>query len=602
MTPPPQPVSRQPVGRLRYRFSALSISLLAGTLILALLTAFWYFQIRQDYYPSGDEFSLLVNSTRFFHPSPLAWFSHGFSTYFIPYPDISLPYSNFLRPVDNLTYYLNSLLFGSSWSAYLLTNYAIAAAVVASVCLLCLHALRLSLITSAMIGLATAASPAFGTQFAYRPCFAFDYLAALWIFLVILSLTRRNMWMAWGFLSLAVFTKESAYYAAIAASIAASLTCPGTPRVARILRSAAFLLPLAAIGILRLVDFRNAAGVYVLSGFSPASALRGIALGLTHWPYIMPGEQNIRELSLRNIASLTLSLVLWALALTAARYSLRARALRTPSAALPTLPGHDGKRMEPTEVRTLVSIFFVCSLIMPVLLDLTPRFGASAFPLFLLVVGLWIEQSNASGLLRAGAALTLVLITSLNLVELGRVLSPRILLEQKTNWHMSRDLIHHLSDGNAPVTFLVDDTSENFSSPDSVKRFSGYPGQLVPISNLQSSCSVDLRVSSDPSRTYIVRSIVKPQCGSNVLYAAYRLDRLSGFSLERELPQATVFYQAKDRPSRKAEFVSQDLTVTLRPKVPRFAILIPDFRSQVYTDLAHWPGSQSSFLRGCGRQ
>ena len=122
---------------------ALWPGILVALLFLVAQVTYWAVQIRPAYFPAGDEFALLVSSTRFFHPHPGDWFRHGFSGYFCPYPDLSLPYSNFLRPMANFTYYLQSFVFGRHWGDYLLGTYVIEAAAVITVWYLARMCLRL---------------------------------------------------------------------------------------------------------------------------------------------------------------------------------------------------------------------------------------------------------------------------------------------------------------------------------------------------------------------------------------------------------------------------------------------------------------------------
>ena len=71
--------------------SAFRLTATAFFLSFVSLAAFWYCEIRRYYFPSTDEFSLFVNSARMFHPSFSAWVLQGFSRYFMPYPDWSVP-------------------------------------------------------------------------------------------------------------------------------------------------------------------------------------------------------------------------------------------------------------------------------------------------------------------------------------------------------------------------------------------------------------------------------------------------------------------------------------------------------------------------------
>jgi hypothetical protein len=577
MTPATPLASRSKQAKLNALFVALAL----GFVVLAFQVWFWHIFIQHDYFPVGDEFALLTNSTRVFHASPLSWITHGFSGYFAPYPDLSYPYSNFIRPVDNAVFFLASIVFAGHWSCYLLANYLFVAGVVSLASYISLAILDLSLGISILIALATAFSPAFTAQVAYRPSFAFDYLAGVFVLISVYSLAQRRPVVAWLSVCCAVFTKEPAFFTPVVACLFTYFILRGNPILFRLTRATVFLLPLAGMLLLRVIDFPDIAGVYVATDSSPFVIVKHIALALTHWPYMLPGEQHIFDHTIHNVSSLTLSVILWLLLITAVRY------FAIPVCRLPQTHATGSSAVcSAHDKRFLVALFLFGSLVMPLCFDLTPRFGAASLPLFFMLLGCLIK--DATMLPSRLALAVLILMTVLDMREARKILSADQIAHEHVSWALSRGLIHTISETQIPVVFLVDDLSEGFSSPEYMSRFSGYTGKLVPISSLGLGiCTTPpvIHASRMGMQKYSIYSEVSPACGSNALLAAYRLDLVSQSDLDRDLSTVYVRYHAEDRPKRKEEFLSQRLTMDLTIKVPRFAILLPDLRSKNYVDI-----------------
>lgn len=323
---------------------------------------------------------------------------------------------------------------------------------------------------------------------------------------------------------------------------------------------------------LRFIDFRSLRGVYVASTLTPTTLARNIVLGLTHWPYVLPGEQHIFDRSFHNLTSLGLSLLLWILVFTAIRILLRP--ILHP--LIPDAPSQPSVQ----DARGIVCLLFL------LLFDLTPRFGAAALPLLFMTLGCLARQAPIP--IRRLALATLVFITAQDLFEARKIVSTETVATERNSWTFSRELVSNLSHTKSPVVFLVDDFSESFASPGNLTLFTGYRGQIIPLSNLEiGACAKmpSIHVTRLTPQEYTIRSMVPESCGSNALVGAFRLDRISGPELVRDLPSAHVLYHAKDRPKRKEEFLSQDVTIDLTARVPDFAILVPDLAARTYVDV-----------------
>src|SRR4051812_43569486 len=87
------------------------------------------------YFPLADDWSVLAHS----HPrfaQPLGWFTEGFADYLAQ--PAGQAYSNFLRPVLNLVYWVQGWWLSPESGAYLYFNYVVIAACAG----LCLFAVR----------------------------------------------------------------------------------------------------------------------------------------------------------------------------------------------------------------------------------------------------------------------------------------------------------------------------------------------------------------------------------------------------------------------------------------------------------------------------
>ncbi len=439
-----------------------------------------------------------------------------------------------------------------------------------------------------LVALATVVSPAFSNQVIFQPSFGFDYLGGLCALLTLALLLRGRLSLAWLFTFLAVFSKESAYYSSVSACLVVFLTSRTFALRQRLNRSAAFLLPVIAVAALRRMAFTSLGGVYVLNDASSLSSIKRFILGLTHWPYTLPGEQHVFDLTVSNMASLLVSLVVWLLLLwisASAVHSLRSGEPISTNTA-------EGSRIA-------VLVFLLGSLALAIPLNLTSRFGASTFPLLFLSLGGAFSAARSLRSLRLAFLAVIVLATGTGLFSLEQQLSGPPLHHEQLKWARSRALVQHLSRDPSPVVFLVADAIETYSSPDSLQQFAKHVGQIVPVSNLGVGCSSGtLQVQRLSTQDYLIRSTVAAGCGSNSFAGAAWPQKVSGNRFERDLPQATIEYDSHDGPWLRSKLSSQDLEVHLYPKVSQFEILMPPSQdSSSIANFANPDGSGSPEVR-----
>lgn len=454
------------------RNRALSVS--SFLIPFSILAVYWSIYIRPFYFPSGDEFSLIVNSTRFFGPKVSSWFLQGFGHYFVVYPEWTIPYTNFIRPAANASYYLNSVLFGTRWSFYLLLNYAVQAGIVAQSIALA-RQLKLPVLA---VGALCFMSPAFGYEAIYYPSFAFDLLAALFVLMGISRFLKDQYLAAGIFFSAAIFTKESALFAPCVAAVILAIESR------RIIKPAAFLLPIVAWAGLRHVAFPHS-GVYVFRDAGIRQMVAGVVHGFLSWPL---GMRTVYEGPSFRMLFFAANVLFWILAaFIALRYRTKDRNV------------------------LYVAIFCAGALAMPLLLSLQQRFGASFYPLFFLTLLCIYHTSNLRAV-KSAVLSVLLLSTAVNVFQ--RAVNPMGLQAQKRIWAESAEYIKAISSSHAARLFVVNDAVGGFSSPESVARFAGYSGQLSVLSNLDNQGCIDKPKVSVKTSHNSFSVVSQASCGS----------------------------------------------------------------------------------------
>lgn len=560
----------------------------AGFLVsFCCLAVFWFREVRLFYSPSGDEFSLFVNSARPFHPNISAWFLHGFSTYFTPYPDWSAPETNFLRPVANAVYYLNSMLFGSHWSRYLLSNYVIESAVVAAAIYVSIRWLRLQRWTVLLIGLICFFSPAFDHGARFSTAFPFDLLAAVFVLAGLSLLLSRRLVLAWICLAVGIFTKETAFFAPLAAGLA--ICCLSSRRGwRRYLALGFFLIPYAMWVGLRWAAFRGTTGVYAVG---PTSVLR-LAKNLLRWPFPFESPLGARfafgvlPLSFSVCVFAALNLCFWIVAIL-----LLIRFVRSSKVS--------GGRWKVGAGRFLGSMGFVSApektlflfcvgslamlLVFP---NLQPRFGATFVPLFAMVLAVVFERS-AWGWLRATAITLLIVPLGMNAALRGKQLGPELRATQ-LNWAMAADYVHKISQSSSPVIFTVDDLTGGYSSTASIKKFTGYAGRLIRIDdvlldpNCEATPRIDLRRIAPAELS--IRSMIASQCAGHGFPDAH-ITPIGGKPRLRKLGTIEVAYAGMPALPAHSISVPGQLRVEIAGAPAGAILLLPDFQRCGYSEV-----------------
>lgn len=240
----------------------------AGAALLIGLFVFCDLLVYRDYFLRGDEPAFLSATLA----SPASWFTSGYFNYFNVYPEWPiLDATPLLKPVTNAVGYVNYALFGRAFALH----YAVFFAMQFFGLLLfvrLLRELKVSPLPSASLALLFLFNPAFMN--AGLTCLSchFDVLAGVFALASFLALWREWYAAALLLLTLAVFTKESAAYAPIAAAL--SVFVWRRPPV----WAALMLVPLALWAAARFLAY----GEVFHGAF--ASPFSQIATGLATWP------------------------------------------------------------------------------------------------------------------------------------------------------------------------------------------------------------------------------------------------------------------------------------------------------------------------------
>jgi len=538
-----------------------------------ILALFWFLQVRTYYSPSSDEFSLFANSAKQFHPIFSEWFLQGFSRYFVPYPEWSIASTNFARPVVNAEYYLSSLLFSAHWGWYLLSNYVIQSLLVASVVHLSLRHLGASLFTAVGLGFLCFVSPAFDNGALYSTSFAFDLLAALLVVAGLNQLLSGRMVAAWSFFTLALFTKETAFFALLAAAIVIYRTS-ARRGFRRFLSPACFLVPYAAWGMLRMIAFRGVHGIYALPADSPGTYPLRVLKEFLRWP--IPFETSYRATG--GARSISFSMGLFAvmnLCFWIAALYLSSRTLRT------------GVR----RARTLQVMLIFCTGSIVILLlipNLQPRFGATFVPLFGLMLVTFLEAKNGFSL-RALACILLIVPPIINTTDRMLHLS-RDLTRMRSRWAMAADYIRKISQATSSTIYVVDDVSGGFSSTDSIRKFTGYQGTLVRVNDLISAenCVSEPKLNIQKISLDRIRVIseIDSLCAGHGFVSSRMSYPIGDEEITRTIAHTRIVYHGV--PAATARFLSAPakLSVDITNAAASSVVLIPDLESKVYREVA----------------
>jgi hypothetical protein len=336
-----------------------------------------------DYILDMDEPALISHTV---NAPAREWFTQGFSSYFLIYPEWTSPNSNFLRPVVQLVVYLCNLAFGENYKFYYLVYYLTAIAILFGL-LRVLKLCSVSWLIQLVSGLLWALGPAFLGLGLVSIAFMFDLLAALICFAAFWACVQERYFVASLLLIGAVLTKETTLYAPLAAAATALFFNRADLR-----RGAAFagllVTPLALWAALRWNAFGTLLGGSTGLGDSQPIGPVTWVVGLATWP---TGRSSLSGLAaafhgdfahpelLEGLAFLAINTFVWVTIALGARNASR----RDPS----DLEG----RIYPA-----VWIWLLASLGFVILTGMSaPRYGSSTFIFLIIALALMTSDTRS---------------------------------------------------------------------------------------------------------------------------------------------------------------------------------------------------------------
>ena len=479
----PTPVATN--SALSHRSTAASALLLA----LAVFTGLWLLNTpyRQAYQPSHDDVTALVDGLLLLPGARWTdWFTQGHTHFFIPYPEWSIAQTGFARPAYQCAIYLAHFVLGRDWSSYLAINYLALAGIAAVGFAITRRVLGLgiagALVAAALVLLAPAVS-----EFSLGILGAgSESWASLLIGCAFLALVGERRMLCLLLLLVAVFTKETALWAPLAA--AATVLWDRRGLRTQIAWAAAMLVPMALWITFRIAFYGGIGGTYATADYaSPAAFLALLGWKLLHLHPLFISQQPFStapgwaalDQGIRIATALLLLVVLLAWAFSA----LRALVGRTTRVAAEQITERRGF--------LFVSLWAAVALGFYLLLAVgSPRYAA-ATAMFAWPAIVAVALRGRRWILRAALAAVLLLSFARTTHYLAALNPPRVDSETAHFFHAIgamnaalravppniRQIYVLTEDGMVPVT------------PDYLRAFLGLDATLIRLADLSWGCT-----------------------------------------------------------------------------------------------------------------
>jgi hypothetical protein len=367
--------------KLIARSSLVTLRVLLVPALVLLAFYCFHFRFYQSYFPYGDDPALLHAS----EGNPAQWFTEGYSKYFVVYPEWNVPRTDFLRPVVNLIVRLNHIFFGNHYALYFATFYFAQFLVCALAVFLARH-LGVNARWLYFVGLLVAINPAFIGEGLYSASFQFDVWCGLFTVLALYLILLERYGLACLSLTFAVFTKEPALYAPVAAAVTVYLIHR------RRLLAVTMLLPLAVWAwVWKFVFTGTSGGNYALQGDPKALLIKGSIEGFLRWPTGIFDYHVVRKIlvehfilvHLPDLLVLLINLLLWGLLLAVgicfAKIVFAARSLSRQD-----------------QLVLAVLIWLMGALSFGILVGYHSRFGGSIYPLEIVLCAVVFRHGRRS--------------------------------------------------------------------------------------------------------------------------------------------------------------------------------------------------------------
>jgi hypothetical protein len=273
-----------PLGVERHRQTGWSAFLL-GSAIFVLL---WILDtpFRQVYLPNNTDIPVLADALLL---APGAhwtdWFTRGYSNFWDGYPEWPrVGVTAFTRSAFQFVIYLAHFSFGQDWASYKLISCFAAAGMAAVAFQIAQKALELRTGPSLFAAVLVLVSPPVLDSWLYGFAYATEPLATLLVAAAFLAVVARRDLLCLTFLLVALFTKENAVWASVAAAVTIMLRPkPDEPLRRRAFAAAAMFLPVVMWLGVRFAFFGGIGGTYATAGYTPVPDFLGMTIDkLTH--------------------------------------------------------------------------------------------------------------------------------------------------------------------------------------------------------------------------------------------------------------------------------------------------------------------------------
>lgn len=512
----------------------------------------WY----RNYRLYGDDLSVLSASAG----PPRNWFVHGFSDYFRVYPEWSPAITDFLRPATNAIIRGEELLFGSHYILYFLILY-LAQFLMIWLLLLLARDLGVGNRWLAVLALLLSIEPAFVGRDLRNIGFHEDVWSGLFVITAFFLIGRKRYVTTSFVLVFALFTKEVAIFAPIAAALTVLFQTKRKPW------ALAMLAPLAIYFAVRQFFFvhSGASGSYVLPGTTFKSLGLYLLRGVLFWP--IGNFANGAGIAL-DIAG---SIAFWILIALSVRRLYVTRDERSLSAFA-------------------VLIWLLGSLAVGVTLAQQTRLGGSTFPLELLLLAALVTTSTSRSL-RVLSCSVLALIAFSYCSNL--LAFPRSFPDQRYQQQSVQRLLSDLnSDGQEAKVIYILNSTEDSTGPEYLGRMAHVPGRVVVLNQFDGCLSSNEGTTSfhDFDTSSVAISVRIPPCAQLVFSSLEKSDFDPQPKVVVDRGELAKYSFADAQPAWRHPWdtryhtlnLGRDMTVTLRFDPKDSILLYYDWQASKY--------------------
>jgi hypothetical protein len=552
-------------------FSAFLRVLLVPTVILLAIYCF-HFSFYRTYFPYGDDPALLHASAG----NATKWFTEGYSKYFVVYPEWNVPRTDFLRPSVNLIVRLNETFFGNHYFLYF-ASFFLAQFLICTLIVCLARRMGVKEQWLFLVGSLAAINPAFIGEGLYNISFQYDIWSGLFAVTALYLILCQKYGLAVISLTLAVFTKEPALYAPVAAAITVYLLHR------RRLPAAIMLLPLLVwAGVWKFVFAGTPNGNYALQGNPGTLLIKGAIQGFMRWPTGIVDYHVVRKILLEHsIAAhlpdlflLLINLFLWGL--------LLAAGVKFAKAALRASPLSEQDRLV-----LAVLIWLAGALSFGILVGYHSRFGGSIYPLEILACAVMVH-SNPQRLRHTFSVVALGLLAA---AFLWNARAPESsddgIVPHQDSFPIftMRSLVDSLQRHRADVVYVLNSTRSD-AAPSSIASLAGVPSEELIILSEARGCLNDSRadrpmVQQVGNAVHIVS--VLPGCANyefngvplSTIAQAFRGALTRGHFVTYSLPEGHVTeYGSVDKSAIASIHPGKKIDLNLRPDEAKSYIIL----------------------------